>query len=180
MAQPEERTVAVFGAYGPRPGDAEYELARETGRRIAEAGWVVMNGGYAGTMEASARGAKEAGGRVIGITVETFSREPNRFTDEAFCTRDLWERLHVLLDRADAYIALPGATGTLAEIGMAWESMCKRIIPPKPLVFLGGFWTPLYELLVPNSNVKAACGGLVRTASTPSEAIDFIASVLKE
>ena len=77
----QRRIAAVFGAYAPLPGEADYELAREVGHAAAAAGWTVMNGGYAGVMEASARGAKEAGGRVIGVTVETFSREPNRFTD---------------------------------------------------------------------------------------------------
>ena len=169
-----KRTVGVFGSYRPRPGEPEYQLACELGRRIASAGWGLLNGGYGGTMEASAQGAKEAGGHVIGVVMETFSREPNRFTDETCCTRDLWERLQVLLDRSDAYIALPGATGTLAEIATAWEFMCKKLMPPKPLLFLGDFWLPLYRMLVPSRTAKAACGGLVRWQKTPKEAVDFL------
>jgi len=177
---PERKIIAVFGAYAPRPGDAEYELAREMGKRIARAGWVVMNGGYSGTMEASAHGAKQAGGHVIGVTVETFSREPNAFTDETVHTRDLWERLQVLLDRADAYIVLPGATGTLAEIGLAWEMQSKDLMVPKPLVFLGEFWAPLYRLMVTAPTSKAACGGRVQIVASPEKAIDFIASFLQD
>lgn len=180
MTVPERKIVAVFGSYAPRPGDAEYESARDVGRRIAAAGWTVLNGGYAGVMEASARGAKECGGHVIGVTVDTFSRTPNRFTDETCCTRDLWERLRVMLDRSDAFIVLPGATGTLAEIGTSWELMSKRLMPMKPLVFLGPFWRPLYDLLVPTPNTRAACGGRARCVDTPAEAIDFIASFLKQ
>ena len=49
MAAKRERTIAVFGAYGPKPGEPEHELARELGREIASAGWALINGGYAGT-----------------------------------------------------------------------------------------------------------------------------------
>ena len=144
------------------------------------AGWVVMNGGYSGTMEASARGAKEAGGHVVGITVELFSRTPNRFTDETQCACDLWERLRVLVERADAFVVLPGATGTLAEIGVAWEFLCKKVMPPKPIVFLGDFWSPLYNLMISPPDSRAACNGLVCVASSPRDAVDRIASILGE
>ena len=176
----QKKTVAVFGSYRPKPAEAEYERARELGGMIAFRGWVLINGGYGGTMEASARGARERGGHVVGVTVKTRSREANEFTDETRCTENLWERLQVLIERSDAYIILPGATGTLAEIGLAWEFICKNLVQPKPLVFVGEFWAPLYRLMVPNPESKTACGGLVHMASTPEEAVDFIASVLEE
>jgi len=176
--QERKKIVAVFGAYRPRAGEPEYETACEIGRQIALAGWVVMNGGYSGTMEASARGAKEAGGHVVGITAEIFSRAPNRFTDETQCARDLWERLRLLVERADAFVVLPGATGTLAEIGVAWEFLCKKFMPPKPLVFLGDFWLPLYNLMVSAPESRAACHGLACIASSPRDAVDRIASIL--
>ena len=180
MSYSDAKVVAVFGSYRPKPGDTEYERAAEVGREIASAGWTVINGGYAGTMEASARGAKERGGQVIGVVVETFSRQPNRFTDDTVCTTDLWERLRVLMERSDAYIALPGATGTLAEVALAWELLCKGLMSPKPLVLLGDFWQPLYEMLVPTPRVKAAASGMVRTAQTPQEAVDFLKRFWRE
>lgn len=54
--------VALFGASWAKPGDDLYKLAHGAGSEIAKAGLTVINGGYQGTMEASARGAKEAGG----------------------------------------------------------------------------------------------------------------------
>jgi len=180
MSATGNKTVAIFGASGSKPGEPEYERARELGRRIASAGWAVINGGYGGTMEASARGARERGGHVIGVTVERWSRSANEFTDETCCTHNLWERLRTLLDRSDAYVVLPGTTGTLAEIGLTWEFLCKKLMPPKPFVFLGEFWAPLYHLLAPRADCKAACGGLLRMVSSPEEAIDFLAPLLKQ
>ena len=168
------KIVAVFGSSRPKPGDAAYEQAEETGREIASAGWTVINGGYGGTMEAAAKGAKQAGGYVIGVTVAAFSRQPNRFTDDTICVKDLWERLRILIERSDAYIALTGATGTLAEVAVAWELLCKGPSKSKPLILLGDFWQPLYRMLVPTLDTTAAACGLVKTAQTPREAVDIL------
>ena len=75
-------TIAVFGGSRPQPGSAEYAEAYVVGKLLARAGFVVMNGGYAGTMEASARGAKENGGRAIGVLSNEFARlAPNAYLD---------------------------------------------------------------------------------------------------
>jgi len=50
--------VSVFGANDAREGDEAYETARAVGRKLAESGYAVANGGYGGTMEASARGGR--------------------------------------------------------------------------------------------------------------------------
>ncbi len=64
--------VTVYGSNAPKDGEAEYEQARALGRLLAQQGYVVATGGYAGTMEAASRGAKEAGGYVIGVTTSLF------------------------------------------------------------------------------------------------------------
>ena len=168
------KTIAVFGGYRTAPGEPDYDLACELGRQIASQGWALLNGGYSGTMEASARGAKECGGHVVGVPVELFSKEVNAFTDEAHLTKDLWERIRYMLDRSDAFVILPGSTGTLAEIGMAWEFVCKKLMPPKPIIFLGEFWAPLYKVVVVTAGGRPSCGGLVRVEQTVAGAMDFL------
>ena len=61
--------VAVFGASSPRPGDDSYDVGVRCGRLLAEAGFAVATGGYAGLMEAVSLGARQVGGRVFGVTV---------------------------------------------------------------------------------------------------------------
>jgi hypothetical protein len=170
-----KKVVAVFGANRASRGERLYELAEEIGREIARAGWTLLNGGYGGTMEASARGARESGGQVIGVPVAIYSSEVNPFVSESVVTQDLWERIRLMLGRSDAFIALDGSTGTLAEVGMAWELIAKRLLPPKPLIFIGDFWAPLYRTILSAPNVgEPTRGGIVRVEPTPKAAVDFL------
>ncbi len=62
--------ITAFGSSRPQPGSQAYETAQALGAALAKSGFVVANGGYGGTMEATARGAREAGGTTIGVTAE--------------------------------------------------------------------------------------------------------------
>ncbi|MBS3733519.1 MAG: LOG family protein [Phycisphaerae bacterium] len=159
----------MFGSNAPVAGDAAYAQARAAGRKLAELGYAVANGGYGGTMAASARGAKDAGGRTIGVTCRIWSPEPNAFTDECVVTDTLAERVETLLRLGAAgYVVLPGGTGTLVELATAWELMGKGLMRPRPLVCLGGFWRPLVDMM---TSVRANAGDIV-TVVEPVDALD--------
>jgi len=134
--------IAAFGSSIVLPGDAAYQLALDLGREIARAGAVVMTGGYNGTMEACSKGAHEAGGHVIGITVELFeARGPvNAWVKERVHTPDLYERLRYLVDRADGFIVLPGSIGTLNELFLTWTLVATGGRDAAPIVLLGAHW----------------------------------------
>jgi uncharacterized protein (TIGR00725 family) len=68
--------VAVFGSSTTRPDEAQWAIAADLGERLARAGFAVMNGGYAGSMEAVSEGARKGGGPVIGVTVGLFNHRP--------------------------------------------------------------------------------------------------------
>src|SRR3990172_1929274 len=107
--------VAVFGGSSPQPGEPAYAEAEDVGRLLAESGYTVMTGGYGGTMEAASKGAKAAGGKVIGVTVGLFERSegrrPNDFIDEVIRYDSLRDRLHHLVAECDAAVALRGGIG---------------------------------------------------------------------
>ncbi|MFW6133835.1 MAG: LOG family protein [Planctomycetota bacterium] len=148
MSDRSDNTVAVFGSNDPEDGAAAYAQARAAGRKLAELGYAVANGGYGGTMAASARGAKEAGGRTIGVPCRLWSPRANEYTDECIVAEDLADRVSTLLRLGTGgYLVLPGATGTLVELATAWELMLKRVMPRRPLVCLGGFWRPLVTMM---------------------------------
>ncbi|CUS95967.1 LOG family protein [Candidatus Kryptobacter tengchongensis] len=141
-----EKIITIFGSSKPVEGEIEYEFARKLGYELGKVGFTICNGGYGGTMEATARGAKEAGAKTIGITVATFGGSANKWIDEEIKARDLFERLKILIEKGDGYVVLKGGTGTLVEISLVWELMNKGLINPKPFIAVS-FWSPVIEII---------------------------------
>jgi uncharacterized protein (TIGR00725 family) len=117
--------IAVVG-----PGEAtaeEMRTAEEVGRRLAEAGAVVVCGGLGGVMEGACRGAKAAGGTTVGILPGSDRGAANEHVDVAIAT-GLGEARNALVVRAaDALIAIGGSWGTLSEIALGLKAG-KRVI----------------------------------------------------
>jgi uncharacterized protein (TIGR00725 family) len=111
------RYVAVCGASDPAPG--QRELAREVGRRLAEADAIVLCGGLGGVMEAVSEGATRAGGTVVGILPGGDRSAGNPHLSLAIATGLGEARNAVLTSAADSVIAIGGGWGTLSEIGLA-------------------------------------------------------------
>ena len=61
--------VSVFGSSRVVETDPVYEIGRQVGRLLAEAGFAVITGGGPGAMEAANRGAAEAGGKSVGLSI---------------------------------------------------------------------------------------------------------------
>jgi len=161
--------ITVFGSSSVGPGDPVYEAAGRLGEAIARAGWVLCNGGYGGTMEAAAAAARRAGGYVVGVTCRVFNSRPNPYLNEEVCAATLAERIDLLIQRADGFVALPGGTGTLAELGLACELVSKRFGRPRPIVLLGDYWMPLIEIA---DREKGRLRALVCVAATPEQAVE--------
>jgi uncharacterized protein (TIGR00725 family) len=172
-----ERTVSVFGSGRIGPDRPEFAVAMQLGQTLAKAGFAIANGGYAGTMLAAAKGAAEAGGTVIGVTCSAFAKSvANEFVTREVVTRSLEERLGALVRLGDAYVVLPGGTGTLLELAMVWELENKRFLDrAKPIILMGEFWKPVVELVSLDQPKYAAC---VAFARRPQEVIELIENAL--
>ncbi len=136
--------VAVFGGSGIDANSREYRHAYRLGKRLAQAGFAVMTGGYIGTMEAVSRGAYEAGGYVIGVPCDAIERwrpvGPNPWIHEQRRTRTLMERLQRMVSDAHAAVALPGGVGTLTELSLYWNLLLVGELSPRPFVVVGEAW----------------------------------------
>jgi uncharacterized protein (TIGR00730 family) len=136
--------VSVFGGSQAKPGEPLYQDAIQLGRLLAQAGYTLLNGGYIGTMEATSRGAAEVGGHVIGVTCDEIEAwrpvKANAWIREEWHFATLLERMQALIKTSDAYLALPGGVGTLAEITLTWNMLITHMIPPRPLILIGPGW----------------------------------------
>ena len=143
------KKISVYGGSVPKPGSPAYQEAYELGKLLGGAGMTVLTGGYMGTMEATSRGASEAGGHVIGVTSEEIEAwrpiGPNQWVAEEWRCQTLNERLSTLVERCDAAIALPGGIGTLLEITLTWNQLVIKVLEPKPMILLGGGWHKVME-----------------------------------
>jgi uncharacterized protein (TIGR00730 family) len=114
---------------------------------------LVYGGGTRGIMGAVAESVMAGGGKAIGIIPEFLmdkeaSRQELGSLSELHVTQDMHQRKHMMFERADAFVTLPGGIGTLEEIVeiMTWAQLGRHT---KPMVFanVSGFWDPLNALL---------------------------------
>ena len=174
MSDANERIVTIFGGSKCCDGDMEYGDAHRLGELLAEAGFAICTGGYSGVMEAASRGAHQRGGRVLGITMKQFDKEPNRYLTEKVPSEHFYERLQRLIVRSVGYIALRGGMGTVTEISLVWNKMQTRVLEPRPLVLLGDCWQPIITAWQQHLAVNDEDVRLLRFAHTPEEAVAII------
>src|SRR6266403_5968489 len=174
MPERTERIVTIFGGSRCDANSMEYGQAYQVGSLLAEKGYTICTGGYLGVMEAASRGARERGGRVLGIVMNQFKAEPNRFLTDKVATQHFYERLQNLIVRSVGFIAIRGGMGTVTELSLVWNKIQTGVIEPRPLVLLGDCWRPVVDqwqkyLAVSDSDVAA-----LDFANTPEEAVEII------
>ena len=156
------RVVGVMG--GSKADERTCEAARELGRLIARRNWVLLNGGRnSGVMAASAAGAREAGGTVIGILPDSTGTKASPDLDVAVLTGmgDARNVINVL--SSDVVIACRGELGTLSEVVLALKH-------DRRVILLG------FELGEDFATYRRR--GRLTTADTPQDAVDQAADVL--
>jgi uncharacterized protein (TIGR00725 family) len=112
-----QKRVGIIGGSAPEP--RHLQVAEELGKLIAQNGYVLVNGGLRGVMEASAKGAKAQGGTVIGILPGKTAQDANPYTDIAIPTGLGYLRNALVVLNADVLVAIDGEYGTLSEIAYA-------------------------------------------------------------
>jgi uncharacterized protein (TIGR00730 family) len=142
--------IAVFT--GSQTGPTSHaEAAAAFAQELAKAGvGIVYGGGRAGLMGVVADAALAAGGEVVGII-------PQHLVDDEMAhpglprlevVSSMHERKALMADLSDAFVALPGAAGTLEELFEAWTwGMLGLHAKPTALLDVDGFWTALLTQL---------------------------------
>jgi hypothetical protein len=141
--------VTIFGSARIKPGDPHYELTRKMGAAIARLGFTVITGGGPGIMEAANRGAKEAGGRSVGCTIELASEQPtNTYLDRCVRMHYFFARKTLLVKYSYAFVVMPGGAGTLDELFEALTLIQTGKIKNFPIVIMGtDYWKELLHFI---------------------------------
>src|SRR5213595_3342090 len=171
--------VTVFGSARIKPSDPHYELTRKMGDAIARLGFTVITGGGPGIMEAANRGAKEAGGRSVGCTIELPSEQPtNAYLDRCVRMHYFFARKTLLVKYSYAFVVMPGGSGTLDELFEALTLIQTGKIKNFPIVIMGtNYWKELIgfiEKMAERGKIGPADLSLIFATDSVEEAIAHI------
>ena len=173
--------ICVFCASSNRIDERWLALATEVGREIGRRGHALVSGGACvGMMGRLADGARETGAHTLGIIPQSLVdiEVADRASDELVVTDGMLARKALMIDKADAFLTLPGGLGTLDELFEVWTTATLGI-HAKPVVLLDveGFYTGLTGWLEGLAGVGFMHGNAMRSllvASTVEEAFALI------
>jgi uncharacterized protein (TIGR00725 family) len=115
-----KQIIGVIGS--SKPTKKAYQLAFRVGELIAEAGAVLICGGLDGVMEAACKGAKARGGITIGVLPGDDPTDANFWVDYPIVTGLGHGRNMIIVNSAQALVAISGGYGTLSEIAFGLTS----------------------------------------------------------
>lgn len=162
-------------------GEPYTSAAREFATLVGKGGHTLVWGGSdKGTMKEIAGAAQEAGGKIVGISVESLKASARPNADEMVIAKTWPERRATLLERGDAIVALPGGIGTLDEITEVLEYK-KQDLHQKPIIFLNtnGFYDGMkmqLERMDTEGFLPRKLADLIFFATAAQEAMEYIVS----
>jgi len=172
--------VTVFGSARFEKGHPYYQLARDMGRALAEAGYAVMTGGGPGLMEAANRGARDAGGLSLGCNIKLpKEQKPNKYLDKFIEFEHFFVRKVMLVKYSCAFIVMPGGFGTLDEAFEVITLVQTGKLERFPIISMGGdFWTQLRtfarDVMLKEGVISLQDVDFIHDVATPEEALALI------
>ncbi|MFM7380391.1 MAG: TIGR00730 family Rossman fold protein [Bacteroidota bacterium] len=176
--------VSIFGSARTLPTNPYYGIAEEIAERLVRQGYGVITGGGPGIMEAGNKGARNAGGKSVGLNIDLpFEQSHNPFIDadkllnfDYFFVRKL-----MFIKYAQGFIVLPGGFGTLDELFEALTLIQTHKIGKFPIILVGtSYWGGLLDwirqtLLLSEHNISENDLSLFEVVDTAEEAVQRIA-----
>lgn len=178
--------VAIFGSSHTSADSELGKQAFEVSKKLAEAGYIVVDGGGPGVMRAATMGAKQGGGKVIGIILEADEnmhyegRDPENKFDIEIKAKNYVERTLALMREGQVYVIFNGGTGTISEFGMAWGLAKLYFGHHKPLILYGQFWQNLMVAFKENMLITKKEQEVYKIVDTPEGVLQAIVEFEEE
>ena len=174
--------ASFFGSARSQEDDPDYALARETARLVGESGLAVITGGGPGIMEASNRGAKDAGALSIGLNIELpFEQGGNGYCDICLDFHYFFARKIMFVRYASGFVVFPGGFGTMDELWEALTLIQTGKITEFPVVLVGvDYWRGMIdwvgERMLDEGNISPGDLDLFTLTDDPAEVRDLLMS----
>jgi len=181
--------ISIFGSARTPNTHNNYKLASEIAKRIVDLGFGIITGGGPGIMEAANKGAQEAGGASVGLTIDLpFEENNNKYIDKDRMIKFdyFFVRKVMFVKYAQAFVVLPGGFGTLDELMEAITLIQTSKIKKIPIILVGtSFWSGLIDwlkqtLLEQNNNISEGDLDLFSCVDTADEVIDLLKQYYSE
>jgi hypothetical protein len=175
--------VSLFGSARTPEDHPHYEQARRIAYELSKAGLGIITGGGPGIMEAANRGAKEAGGKSVGLNINLpFEQTPNPYQDrdKTLMFDYFFVRKVMFMKYAQGFVVLPGGFGTMDELFEALTLVQTDKKARFPIVLVDkAFWTPLMDwihkvLLEEHKYISPEDLFLFQLVDTPEEAVEVV------
>lgn len=155
------KNIAFFGDADISETDETYKAAFDVAEVLAKAGYVVVDGGGPGVMQAATSGAVKGGGKTISVTFDPVNapgyegKYVGNVTDTEVVTTNYIERMFKLMEYGDVFIIFKGGTGTISELGAAWVLAKLYYGHHKPFILYGDFWVEIIDVIRRNMNIDS-------------------------
>jgi uncharacterized protein (TIGR00730 family) len=175
--------VSIFGSARTKPDNVYYKLAEEIAFKLVKEGYGVISGGGPGIMEAANKGAKEGGGKSVGLNIELpFEQKPNDYIDrdKSIDFNYFFVRKTIFLKYSQGFIGMPGGFGTIDELFEALTLVQTNKIAQFPVVLVGkSYWEGLITwirntMLDQEHNIHEKDLDLFKIVDTADEAVKHI------
>lgn len=174
--------ISIFGSARVKPESEHYQLTVEIASKLSKEGFGVISGGGPGVMEAANKGAKQAGGKSVGLNIDLpFEQDSNPYidTDKLITFRYFFIRKLMFVKYAQGFVLMPGGFGTMDELFEIITLVQTDKVDDIPIILVGKeYWSGLIDWiksqLLKGKFISEGDLDLIKIVDTSDEVIKFI------
>jgi uncharacterized protein (TIGR00730 family) len=175
--------ITIFGSARTHPDNKYYQLAVDISRRLSEEGFGIISGGGPGIMEAANKGAKNVGGRSVGLNIELpFEQHSNPFVDpDKNLNFDYFFVRKVMFTKySQGFIMMPGGWGTMDEFFEVATLIQTKKFTQTPVICVGSaYWKGLFDwmrqtMLLEEGNISEGDLEMIKIFDLAEEVVAYI------